>query len=431
VPSDGKAKDGSTQVSASGAEPALVADGDEVRDAIWDVVHVIGKDETVCCRTEECEEVAVATWAMDLDPDDKWPLCEPCQDKEFGGWPEGLGPKPTANAAPSANGTLEVATNEEFLHEDPTGTTTMDIVDKVSTTKHQETPEEQADKIQESSNAETARPGANMNDREAGDSSITNKSDTTTDMQVEHFVSQETTGSVDDCDANETQTNSSDPVDESNNDDEEEMWDLTKILPHSQVTKECPIKCSTEDCRLAACCVWVSNLSPNKWYCCIDCQENDFGGWPLAGELPVQALASDHIRALVAKCSKQKSPAMPVFTESDSPAKQINSRLVTNTVTPPPTSVHSGTGHQAISKGLKSAMSQNPSRPAQASAGALKKHREWQLAAEKVGGPNARIVVKKAEAKPLIFDLLYDAFRPMNITQIHDVSSDVHSFIRV
>jgi hypothetical protein len=49
------------------------------------------------------------------------------------------------------------------------------------------------------------------------------------------------------------------------------------------------------------------------------------------------------------------------------------------------------------------------------------------LAAEKAGGPDARIVVKKADAKPLIFDVLYNAFRPMNITHIYNVSSDVLS----
>jgi hypothetical protein len=429
VPSHEKEKDGSTKVSASGTEPALVADGEEVRDEIWDIVHVIGKDETICCRTEECEEAAVATWAMNLDPDDKWPLCEPCQDREFGGWPEGLGPssKANANEAPPANGTLEVATNEEILPEDPTRTTTTDIDDKVSTIKQQGALKEQVDKIQESGNSEMAPSEVSTNNCEAVDSSITDKRHTTTDMQVEHYVSQHMTGSVNKVEPKETPTDASDPVDESN-DDEEEMWELKTILPHSQVTKDCPIKCSNDDCRLVACCVWVSNLSTNKWYSCIDCQENDFGGWPPEEELPVQALAGDHMRSLVAKCSKQKSPAMPALAQLLSPAKQIDSRLATNTVTPSPNSVNSGTGQQAMSKGSKSTILPTPSHSVQASAGALKKHREWQLAAEKVGGPNARIVVKKAEAKPLIFDLLYDAFRPMNITQIHNVSPDRPSF---
>jgi hypothetical protein len=52
---------------------------------------------------------------------------------------------------------------------------------------------------------------------------------------------------------------------------------------------------------------------------------------------------------------------------------------------------------------------------------ALEAHRKWQEAAEAMGGPGARIVVKKSEAKKRIYDTLYDAFRPMNITQIHQV----------
>ena len=52
---------------------------------------------------------------------------------------------------------------------------------------------------------------------------------------------------------------------------------------------------------------------------------------------------------------------------------------------------------------------------------ALDMHKKWQQQAESMGGPNARIVVEKAKAKALIFDMLHDAFKPMNITQIHSV----------
>ena len=46
-------------------------------------------------------------------------------------------------------------------------------------------------------------------------------------------------------------------------------------------------------------------------------------------------------------------------------------------------------------------------------------HRKWQEAATAAGGPDARIVVSKPEGKKLIYDLLFDAFRPMNINQIY------------
>jgi hypothetical protein len=55
-------------------------------------------------------------------------------------------------------------------------------------------------------------------------------------------------------------------------------------------------------------------------------------------------------------------------------------------------------------------------------------HRKWQDAAESMGGPEARIVVSKPMAKKLVFDLMYDAFRPMNITDIHKVTKCVVTF---
>lgn len=421
--SDDKKKNRSMKVSANDADQALVAGGgDEEREEIWDIVHVIGKDETIRCMARDCKAAAVATWATNLDPDIKWHVCEPCQFDDFGGWPEGFDASAKANAdvAPL----LEVATNKKVLPKDLTGDTTMDKDDKASVMKRDKVPKEETEEIQES-NAQAVPTDANANDREAGDSSITSRSDTMVDMQIDENVNKNVMSS-DSQHAKETLADSSDAIDESNH-DEEEKWDLTKVLSHSQVTKECPIKCSTDDCRLVACCVWISNLSSEKWYSCIDCQENDFGGWPPAEELPVQALARDHIRALITKCSNQKSPVMPALPDSLSPMKQMQSGLATNTVTPPSNSVRSDTGQQATSNESKSTITPTPSRPTQASEAALKRHREWQAAAEKAGGPDARIVVKKADAKPLIFDALYDAFRPMNITQIYNVSVDILS----
>jgi len=54
---------------------------------------------------------------------------------------------------------------------------------------------------------------------------------------------------------------------------------------------------------------------------------------------------------------------------------------------------------------------------------ALAMHQKWQKQAEELGGKGVRIVVKKSEAKKLIFDVLHEAFRPMNITQLHKVTS--------
>ena len=47
-------------------------------------------------------------------------------------------------------------------------------------------------------------------------------------------------------------------------------------------------------------------------------------------------------------------------------------------------------------------------------------HRKWQEKAEALGGKGVRIVTAKDEAKKIIFNMLKDAFRPMNITDIHN-----------
>jgi hypothetical protein len=66
-----------------------------------------------------------------------------------------------------------------------------------------------------------------------------------------------------------------------------------------------------------------------------------------------------------------------------------------------------------------------PPKQSKPSAAALAMHRKWQEAAEKIGGPDARIVVKKPDAKKLIFDMLHESFQPMNITDIFKVSLTV------
>jgi hypothetical protein len=53
--------------------------------------------------------------------------------------------------------------------------------------------------------------------------------------------------------------------------------------------------------------------------------------------------------------------------------------------------------------------------------------KKWQDAATSMGG--GKIVVAKAEAKKIVFDMLSDAFRPMNITEIFNVRIAMYLFI--
>jgi hypothetical protein len=141
----------------------------------------------------------------------------------------------------------------------------------------------------------------------------------------------------------------------------------------------------------------------------------DYGGWPPLEELPVNSLEKDHMQLLVDKCSKKKRPAMPAFEDDDSfsPTRDAAQRDdTTNTITP----------LQQASKGSKvtpTPAEQDTKKKAKNNAIMMKKHQEWQEAANKAGG--GRIVVSKDQAKPLIFQMLYDKMKPMNITQIYTV----------
>jgi hypothetical protein len=156
-------------------------------------------------------------------------------------------------------------------------------------------------------------------------------------------------------------------------------------------------------------------------------QAEDFGGWPDLDELPLKHMTKEHLFTLASKCSSKSDVHMPVFPTTASPSA-ADVDIASHTVTP---------GRNAqIDAATETLASVTPS-PGQAlkdanvaKAGKLKPpasqkqlemHRQWQATAESMGGPNARIIVSKPEAKKLIFDVLHDAFAPMNITELHSV----------
>lgn len=99
----------------------------------------------------------------------------------------------------------------------------------------------------------------------------------------------------------------------------------------------------------------------------------------------------------------------------------VGSSLVTTL--PPPSTTATTTPVETKSKpakgGGKTKTTTTSAKPSQE---VLALHRKWQEQAVALGGKDARLVVSKPEAKRLIFQLLQEAFRPMNITQIHKVS---------
>ena len=181
--------------------------------------------------------------------------------------------------------------------------------------------------------------------------------------------------------------------------DAEEHWDLKKVMTYEDLSMGGAIKCGSEPCTLAAAVVYCSTLSLQKWYTCLDCQLKDFGGWPeKLKDIPISTMTTEHEKIMAQKCSKLSSPAFPKFYESRLPENNSSDEACP-----------SSNSTQQMALGAKG----------KPSAQAMAIHRKWQAAAEAMGGSDARIVVDKKVAKRLIIDLLYEAFRPMNITQIH------------
>ncbi|VEU34315.1 unnamed protein product [Pseudo-nitzschia multistriata] len=319
-------------------------DQDEETSEVWDIIRVIPTaEEKIVCRYENCTNQAVATWASNLAPDDKWSLCEKCQLEDFGGWPEGV--DPIERKSDLSNFEMEDTTKN--------GKSIVATIDgNFYSEDHKESPS-QGESIDDTSIPIISTPSAAV------------------------------------C------MSTQDEPEEMNSG--EEAFELSRIVSLQKLLGN-PIKCHDQDCNLPACSVYTSKADPKKWYYCVDCQERDFGGWPPPKELPVDYLEPKYLQIIATKCSKKRNPAMPSFNS--------------HCVTPLPISPHPPKGIASASEKVN-----GKEKPTKFSAAALARHAKWQADAKKLGVN--RIVVKKEEAKKVVFDALYDAFRPMNINGIY------------
>jgi hypothetical protein len=267
----------------------------------------------------------------------------------------------------------------------------------------------------------------------------------------------------------------------------EEQWDLRHIFTIPELNLE-PNgqQCMTKHCPLLACATYVSSLDQNyKWHTCIDCQQNDYGGWPeTALEIPVQFLTVEHRQVMLDKCTGQYSPAMPhipinengdfdvpaeeacddvdvdVDTDADSSGNG-NHKDGTETMSSPVPKISSNTHNTSQPNNpasMSMSMSITPPPPgaanrAKTTKGKKKKtktssllvtpspvppprssrnpnpfptknkaiYEKWQKECLKMGG-TGKIEVHKPDIKKMIFELCKDSFRPMNITEIYNVS---------
>lgn len=112
-------------------------------------------------------------------------------------------------------------------------------------------------------------------------------------------------------------------------------------------------------------------------------------------------MTEEHREIIAAKCSHpNKMKEFPNLSTS----RPVS--LNTSVITPPPT--HRRATNDQSKKAPKPA--------AKLSKNAMLCHRKWQAEAEKQGGPNAKIVVSKPEAKKIIYQKLQEG--PMNINKM-------------
>lgn len=177
---------------------------------------------------------------------------------------------------------------------------------------------------------------------------------------------------------------------------------------------------------------------------------SDYEGWPEEQhELPIDHMTEEHRQLIADKCSADgENAAMPNVPTSLLATAGGNGA---SAITPIPAhnrAIADGQNNVVVAmaggggKGGKGKKKKNggvtPSpmppkgaaakdaakkqatkqQPTKLSKSAMESHRKWQAEAEKQGGPNAKIVVNKPDAKKLIFDKLHDEFAPSNINGV-------------
>ena len=461
-----KVSDGTAVVAAPEVkDKAMVVEEDS---GPWDGIRVIGESETVACRV--CEAKATGTWDSHATGD-QWDMCDKCQMEDFGeDFQGGKDAEPAAGEETDTKKNPHVTMENVQTDDQVEETAAMDSLEKTASCNDSSSRESLATEKDPSMSASSlsanpkdiATVSEDSSPSEAPSVASSDEDDlpaaqtgmvippTQGDTPMADAVKQGKDAEGNEVDVippTQDDTPMADAVKQGKDaegnevaeDDEEDegQYDLKKILSLQDIDKDDAILCS-QDCDLAAFGLYVNSANPkDRWYYCLDCQENDFDGWPPLEELPVKYLDPEHLRVMAQKCSHGKDPSMPVFSAppieslscSLSPKAEPNTIAVTtaNFVTPPPTSLagskeastlpSSLVNSKPVGGGAKANVSRN--------AKALELHKKWLETAQAMGGKEARIVVAKPAAKKLIFDFLYDAFQPMNITQIYKVLPDI------
>lgn len=354
-------------------EEKRLLDNDEVQGndddtvEIWDIKHAYTAAQRALscakkCMGENCSNIAVSAWVSSKEPGSHWEACEDCLKIEFGGWPDDF----------------------EF----PEGFHLDEHEDHKN--------DHEGIELSGDLPSENEPPSASTSTMDA---------DTTIDSNVEQH-GQET---ISPCTDEESV----------------EIWDIKRAYTAKERSKSCPKMCMSDECKNVACAAWASNKDPdNLWETCEDCQVRDFGGWPEDFEIPEGFHDEEE--------DDVKSNSSVVVTVKDAHHPTSNTKMKNRSasqITPPADSVFAAqdssvTEKKSSKEGATTFISPVTNNSNKPSAAALAMHKKWQEAAENMnsGSSDVRIVLSKPSAKKLIYDCLYDAFAPMNITDIYKVS---------
>jgi len=451
------------------------AEEEEEQDELYDLKIIfsmkeLSKSKPRLCSGEGCKLAACCVWASNLNPDEPWYYCVDCQEQDFGGWPEAMDELPLKFMTEEHK---SIIIRKCSAQEDPVmpdlPTEKQDAAEANATPQPKQSSKHASENTTPSKEQQIPKPQAMQENPSETNLEVEEQSDphpldadgtSKTENEIENAIH------IEEDKKNENEQ----PTQDTNTEEEEgegeggrgELWELKGIFKASDLAKPKPAFCSTEGCNLLACCVWVSNLDSEPWLSCLDCSEADFGGWPEQDEeLPIKYLTEESRKMIAQKCSGQEDPKMPNLPTAPPLTAKTTSSSANNdkidmavpAITPPPSHAQliadsqdgvvvgmaraggNGGGKKNDDViGNKSGVTPSPIPPSGTAAKAAVKsnelarapskealaiHRKWQAEAEKQGGPDARIVVSKPAAKKIIFDMLHDAFRPMNITEIY------------
>ena len=263
----------------------LQEDAKEEEEEQWEFVKIIDQAKEPCiCRTEGCENKALVVWRSSLDPkgENVWPLCEGCQESDFGGYPEDVAPSAAA-VKETTDEKSEETEEGSSCRDSPSGEGNLnDTLTPNDTKKKSNEDVEQWDFVKVIDQAKEPCGCRTENCKNEAVAVWQSNFDTKGEdvwPLCEECQEEDFGGWPDELTARGTATKTIDkifdkvdvnPPDDAT--DEAEGWDLKNIIPKQEIV-EFPIQCEDPGCNLLAAVVWVNNSNPGeKWRGCLDCQ---------------------------------------------------------------------------------------------------------------------------------------------------------------